>query len=228
MSIAIVGGTGDLGFGLALRLARAGREVVIGSRQAEKAADAVRRAKEALGDDGAPVGGAENPEAVSKSDISFVTVPFAGQAATYKGLEPHWAEGSVICDTTTPLATAIGGAATQIVHPWQGSAAEQAAAYLPDHVRFVSGFHSVGAEALEDLDHQPGADVLLCGKDPEAKATIGELVEAIGMRWVDCGPLSMARILEPITAVLIRVNRGYGLRHAGVRVTGRDDWGAAE
>jgi NADPH-dependent F420 reductase len=222
--VAIVGGTGDLGFGIALRLGRVGQQVVIGSRSAEKAADAVARAKERIGDD-APVEGAENPEAVADAWITFVTVPYAGQAATYKGLKEHWSEGAIVCDTTTPLATAVGAAATQVLRPWQGSAAEQAASYLPDHVAFVSGFHTVSAEDLEDLKDDPSSDILLCGRDAEAKAAIGGLVERMAMRWVDCGPLTMARILEPITAVLIRVNRAYGIRHAGVRMTGRDAWG---
>ena len=224
MTIAIVGGTGDLGFGLALRLARAGEPVVIGSRKADKAADAVARAKAVVGAD-APVEGAENPQAVAGARVAFVTVPYEGQAATYKALEEHWPDDIVICDTTTPLATAIGEGATQVIHPWQGSAAEQAASHIADHIALVSGFHTVSAEVLEDLDHEPDLDVLLCGKRAEAKATIGALVETMGMRWIDCGPVTMARILEPITALLIRVNRNYKLRHTGVRFTGRDAWG---
>lgn len=224
MSVAIVGGTGDLGFGIALRLARAGRAVTIGSRQAEKAADAVRRAKERL-DPQARVDGAENPEAVTGADLVFVTVPYAGQAATYKALREHWSRGAIVCDTTTPLATAVGGAATQVLRPWQGSAAEQAASYLPDHVRLVSGFHSVGAEPLEDLDQDLECDVLLCGPDAAAKKAVGDLVEVMGMRWVDCGPLTMARVLEPLTAVLIRVNKNYGLKDTGIRLSGLDAWG---
>lgn len=224
MKITVVGGTGDLGFGIALRLARAGRAVTIGSRSAEKATAAVRRAKEALDVD-APVEGAENPDAVAGADLTFVTVPYAGQAATYKTLKEHWPQGAIVCDTTTPLATAVGGAATQVLRPWQGSAAEQAASYLPDHVRLVSGFHSVGAEVLEDLDRDPDCDVLLCGPDATAKSAVGELVEVMEMRWADCGPLTMARVLEPLTAVLIRVNRNYGLKDTGIRLSGRDVWG---
>jgi len=227
MSIAVVGGTGDLGFGVVLRLARAGRGVTIGSRAADKAAEAVARAKTALGDD-APVTGAVNPEAVAGAELVFVTVPYAGQAATYKTLKDAWSQDAIVCDTTTPLATAVGGAATQVLTPWQGSAAEQAASYLPAHVRLVSGFHSVGAEALENLDHDMACDVLLCGKDAEAKAAVGDLAAVMGMRWVDCGPLSTARILEPLTAVLIRVNKAYGLKDTGIRLTGRDDWGSRD
>ncbi|HEX6263545.1 MAG TPA: NADPH-dependent F420 reductase [Actinomycetota bacterium] len=222
--VAIVGGTGELGFGIALRLGRRGRRVVIGSRSAEKAADAVARVAEIIGED-APVEGAENPEAVADARVVFVTVPYAGQAPTYKALKERWPEGAIVCDTTTPLATAVGAAATQVLRPWQGSAAEQAASYLPGHVRFVSGFHTVSAEVLEDLDHDPDCDVLLCGRDGEAKAAVGELVEEMAMRWVDAGPLTMARVVEPLTAALIRVNKAYGIRNAGFRVTGREAWG---
>lgn len=224
MTVAIVGGTGDLGFGLAVRLTASGQPVVIGSRVAERAAEAARRVREAVGPN-APVEGAENPEAVSGVDLAFVTVPYAGQAATYKTLRDHWADGTIVCDTTSPLATAVGGAPTQVLRPWQGSAAEQAASSLPDHVRLASGFHSVGAESLEELDRPVEGDVLLCGNDADAKVAVGDLVERIGMRWVDCGPLTMARILEPLTAVMIRVNRSYGLRETGVRLSGRDAWG---
>jgi 8-hydroxy-5-deazaflavin:NADPH oxidoreductase len=90
----------------------------------------------------------------------------------------------------------------------------------------VAGFHSVGAEALEDLEREVDADILLCGDDEEAKAAVGAMAERIpGVRWIDCGPLSMARVLEPITAVLISVNRRYGLKDSQVRLTGRERWG---
>jgi NADPH-dependent F420 reductase len=114
-----------------------------------------------------------------------------------------------------------------VLRPWHGSAAEQARSLLPDTVRLVSGFHSVGAEPLTNLSEPVDADALLCGDDQEAKATVGEMVERIpGMRWVDCGPLAMARILEPITAALVSVNKRYGIKGAGVRFSGRDTWGA--
>jgi 8-hydroxy-5-deazaflavin:NADPH oxidoreductase len=220
VAVAIVGGTGDLGFGLAVRLAAAGVEVVIGSRAADRAAQAAERVP-----DGA-VRGAENPEAVAGADVTFVTVPYAGQAEIYRSIRDRFEEGAVVCDTTTPLATAVGGRPTQVVRPWHGSAAEQAAAILPDGVRLVSGFHTVSAEVLQDVDATVDEDVLLCGDDAEAKAGIGELVERIpGLRWVDCGLLSAARILEPITAAMISVNRRYRIRGAGIRVTGRDGWG---
>jgi 8-hydroxy-5-deazaflavin:NADPH oxidoreductase len=224
MTISIVGGTGDLGFGLALRLGRAGQQVVIGSRARERAEQAADRARQLLGE--GDVRGLENPEAVKDAEVVFVTVPFAGQADIYRSVKDHLPDGVIVCDTTTPLATAVGGRPTQVIRPWHGSAAEQAAALLPDGARLVSGFHSVGAEALENLDGEADADVLVCGNDAGAKARIGELVDLIpGLRWADCGPLAMARVIEPLTAVLISLNRKYGIKDAGVRLSGRDGWG---
>jgi 8-hydroxy-5-deazaflavin:NADPH oxidoreductase len=220
MAVAIVGGTGDLGFGLAVRLAAAGVEVVIGSRSAERAAQAAARVPEGT------VRGGENPEAVSGAEVTFVTVPYEGQAEIYRSIRDRLSDGAVVCDTTTPLATAVGGRPTHVLRPWHGSAAEQAAAILGDGPRVVSGFHTVSAELLEDPSVALDEDILLCGDDPEAKAQVGRLVERIpGLRWVDCGLLSTARILEPITAALISVNRRYRLRGSGIRFTGRDEWG---
>jgi 8-hydroxy-5-deazaflavin:NADPH oxidoreductase len=226
MTVAIVGGTGDLGFGLALHLARSGEQVIIGSRSEERGEEAARRGNELIPEGGTSLGGAENTQAVAAAEITFVTVPYAGQADIYRSIADHLPEGAVVCDTTTPLATAVGGRAWQVLRPWAGSAAEQAKALLPKKARLVSGFHSVSADVLQDLDRTPEGDVLLCGDDGEAKSAIGSLVEKIeGLRWVDCGPLSMARILEPVTAVLVSVNRRYGIRDTGVRLVGRDGWG---
>jgi 8-hydroxy-5-deazaflavin:NADPH oxidoreductase len=225
MRVAVVGGTGDLGFGLVLRLARAGVPVVVGSRDAGRADEAAARARDALGAEG-QVEGAENPAAVAGADVVFVTVPYAGQAEIYRSIRKAIAPEAVVCDTTTPLATAVGGRAWQVLRPWHGSAAEQARALLPDGARLVAGFHSVGAEPLANLEHDPDADVLLCGDDDGAKAEVGALVERVpGLRWVDCGPLSMARVVEPLTAMLISINRRYGIRDAGIRISGRDGWG---
>jgi 8-hydroxy-5-deazaflavin:NADPH oxidoreductase len=226
MRVAVVGGTGDLGFGLALRLGRAGLEVTIGSREQARAEDAAARAREVLGTD-ASVGGRENPRAVAEADVVFVTVPYAGQAAIYKSIREDIPDGAVVCDTTTPLATAVGGRSTHVLRPWQGSAAEQAKELLGERAgRLVAGFHSVGADAMQNLEGPVHGDVLLCGAEAEAKAVVGDLVDRIpGLRWVDCGPLSTARVLEPLTALLISVNRRYGLTDTGVQLAGRETWG---
>jgi NADPH-dependent F420 reductase len=225
VAVAVVGGTGDLGYGLALRLAAAGVEVVIGSRAVERAEDAASRAREAVGAS-APLSGAANADAVARADITFVTVPYAGQAEIYRSVREAWPTEAIVCDTTSPLATAVGGRASHVLRPWRGSAAEEARALLPSGARLVAGFHTVSAEPLTALDRPLDGDVLLCGDDPEATAAVGAMVERIpGGRWVDCGPLSLARILEPLTAALISVNRKYGIHEAGVRLIGRDGWG---
>jgi NADPH-dependent F420 reductase len=226
MRVAVVGGTGDLGFGLALRLGRASVEVTIGSRERARAEDAATRARTALATETA-IEGRENPEAVAGADVAFVTVPYAGQAAIYRSIRDALPDGAVVCDTTTPLATAVGGRSTHVLQPWQGSAAEQAQELLGARAgRLVAGFHSVGADAMQDLERPVHGDVLLCGADAEAKAAVGGLVDLIpGLRWVDCGPLSTARILEPLTALLISVNRRYGLTDTGVQLVGRETWG---
>ena len=228
MKVAVIGGTGAEGFGLTLRLAKAGHDVVIGSRSQERGAEAAARALERLGGSGA-VGGTSNEAAAAQGEIVIVTVPFAGQADIYRSLGDSIADRRIVVDATSPLATAVGGRAWQVVRPWHGSAAEQAAALLgPGSVRMVAAFHTISAEQLQDLDRPMESDVLVCGDDTEAKALVGELVDAIpNLRWVDAGALSMARIVETMTALLVSVNRRYRISDAGFRVTGRDAWGAA-
>jgi hypothetical protein len=227
MTIAIVGGTGDEGFGIALRLARAGQDVIIGSRSQEKGEDAAAKAAEILGGTAStPVRGMANPDAVAETDTVFVTVPFGGQADTYRSVKDAFRPGTVVCDCTSPLATAVGGRPWQVVTPWQGSAAEQAKALLPGAVRLVSAFQTVSGEALRDLDRPLVGDVLVCGADPNAKATVGALIELMpDLRWLDAGALTMARVIEPLTAVLVMVNRTYRIHTAGVAITGREGWG---
>jgi len=223
--IAVIGGTGDEGFGLALRLARAGHDVTIGSRSEERGAQAAERARELLGDD-LPVDGTANEMAAAGAEIVFVTVPYAGQADIYRSIAPHVPAGRIVVDTTTPLATAVGGRPWQVVRPWHGSAAEQAKALLPKEARLVAGFHTVSAEPLQDLAHPVEGDVLLCGADAEAKAVVGGLVDQIpNLRWIDAGDLSTARIVEPLTALMVSVNRKYRLKDTGIALTGRESWG---
>jgi NADPH-dependent F420 reductase len=232
VTIAIIGGTGDEGFGLALRLVRAGEDMVIGSRSAERGQAAAEKAADLLGlgsgsGTRGAISGTSNEEATSRSDMVFVTVPYAGQAEIYRSIRDAFRPDAIVCDTTTPLATAVGRLASQVITPWEGSAAEQAKAIVPKSVRLVSGFHTVSAEQLQDIRRPMEGDVLLCGADPDAKAAIGAVVEAIpDLRWVDAGPLSMARIVERLTAVLVSVNRNYGIKESGISVTGRPVWGS--
>ena len=224
MDIAVIGGTGEEGFGLSLRLGKAGRHVIIGSRSEEKGAGAAEKARELSG---GTVDGTTNEKAAETADVIFVTVPYAGQADIYRSIKDHVASGKIVVDCTSPLATAVGGRAWQVIRPWHGSAAEQAKALLDPGVRMVAAFHTVSGEQLQDLDRSMDSDVFVCGKDADAKGTVGELIDAIpNLRWVDAGDLSMARIVETMTALLISVNRAYKIHDAGFRVTGRDAWGA--
>ncbi|MEX2440185.1 MAG: NADPH-dependent F420 reductase [Actinomycetota bacterium] len=226
MDIAVIGGTGAEGFGLSLRLAAAGHRVVIGSRDAGRGAAAAEKAAGALGEQ-ARVDGAANTDAAGSAEVVAVTVPFVGQADLYRSIKDVVRPGGVVIDATSPLATAVGGRAWQVLRPWHGSAAEQAAAILGDRVRVVAAFHTIAAGALTDLDHPVDSDVFVCGDDPEAKGVAGALIEQIpDLRWVDVGTLSMARIAESLTALLVSVNRTYKVRGAGFRVTGRPSWGA--
>jgi NADPH-dependent F420 reductase len=231
MPVAVIGGTGDEGFGLALRMAMAGEQIVIGSRAEERGQAAADKAKDILGmgtgsGSRGEISGASNQDAAAACEIVIVTVPFAGQAEIYKSIRDSVRADAIVCDATSPLATAVGRPAWQVVTPWEGSAAEQAKAVLRKDVSFVAGFHTVSAEALQDLDRPMEGDVLLCGVEAESKAAIGALVEKIpDLRWIDAGVLSMARILERLTAVLVSVNRNYDIKEAGFRLTGRDSWG---
>ena len=231
MDIAVIGGTGKEGFGLALRLAAAGHRVTIGSRDSGRAADAAARIAEALGDglsvDGVSVDGDENARAAKDRPVVIVTVPFGGQAEIYRGIAASLAAGTVVVDATSPLQTAVGGKAWEVIRPWQGSAVEFAATLVPDGVRLVGAFHTVAAAALHAYPAPVDEDVLVCGDDADAKQTVGRLVDGIpGMRWVDCGPLAMARITETLTPLLISINRTYKTKESGFRIVGRDGWGA--
>ncbi len=224
MDVAVIGGTGEEGFGLTLRLGRAGHHVIIGSRSEEKGAGTAAKAREILGGS-ANVEGTVNGQAAARGEVVFVTVPYAGQAEIYRSIKDDVAPGTTLVDCTSPLATAVGGRAWQVIRPWHGSAAEQAKALLRSGVRMAAAFHTISGEALQDLELPLESDVLVCGSD-EAKAIVGELIDQIpNLRWIDAGDLSMARIVETLTAVLVSVNRAYKIHDAGFRVTGRDSWG---
>jgi 8-hydroxy-5-deazaflavin:NADPH oxidoreductase len=226
MDVAVVGGTGAEGFGLALRLAKAGHHVTIGSRDADRGAAS---AIEASATAGAAIEGTDNASAAAAAGadgVIAVTVPFAGQAEIHRSIKDAVAPGAVVLDATSPLATAVGGRPWQTLRPWHGSAAEQAKAILGDGPRVVAGLHTIAAEALRALDRDVDSDVLLCADDPDAKARVGSLIDGIpGMRWVDCGRLEMARVAEPLTALLVAINRAYEVKDSGFRIVGRNAWG---
>lgn len=216
--VTIVGATGDLGFGLALRLAAAQVPVVIGSRDAARAEEAAARVRAAL--PAADVRGLANPDAAAASDLVVVSVPFASQAATLRSIRDALRPGGVLLDVTVPLATAVGGRPTRTLILPQGSAAQQAQELVPDEVSVVAGLHTVAARHLADLGHAFDEDVLLCGDDRAATERVAELLRRVpGLRPVDAGRLELARIVEQLTALTISIN----VRHkvtAGVKIAG--------
>lgn len=217
--IAIIGGTGDQGKGLALRWAKAGYEIVIGSRAADRAQAAATEMRAQLGAD-ANITGAANADAAADAGIVVLTVPFAAQTPTLKEIKDRLQPQTVLVDVTVPLEPAVGGKPTRVLGVWAGSAAEQCAELAPAGVQVVSAFHNVGADALADLTHEVACDVFVCGDDKEAKARVRPLVEAIpGCRFIDGGVLANSRTVEALTALLIGVNIRYKA-HTGIRITG--------
>ncbi|MBM3668134.1 MAG: NADPH-dependent F420 reductase [Actinobacteria bacterium] len=223
--IPIIGGTGALGYGLAVRWAGAGREIVIGSRKPERAEEAAAKISAEV--PGAKLEGFGNEDAAQRGPIVFLTVPFRAQSETLNNLREALAEGQLLVDCTVPMAAAVSGKATRTLGVWQGSAAQQAQEMVPDGVTVVSALHTVSASALakgEQLDQ----DIPICGERKADKARVAELVEEIeGLRAVNAGPLEMARIVETLTPMLISINARYKA-HAGIKITGLPDgdpWG---
>lgn len=214
--IAIIGGAGNLGFGLALRWAKAGYEVIIGSREEAKAIDAAAKIREAAG---GTVSGAENAAAAASASVVVLAVPFAAQASILKSIKDSL-KNCILVDTTVPLATAVGGKPTRLVSVWEGSAAEAARGLVPSNIPVLAAFHNVSAAVLQDMDHAASCDILVCGDDKDAKERLFALIEKIeDLKPLDAGPLEMARIVEGITPLLISLNRRYKA-HSGIRITG--------
>jgi 8-hydroxy-5-deazaflavin:NADPH oxidoreductase len=215
--IPIIGGTGALGYGLAIRLARAGQQVVIGSRKPERAREAAERVRSGVPE--AAVEGLENAEAARRGPIVFLTVPFRAHSETLTNLKEVLSEGQLLVDCTVPLAAAVAGKATRTIGVWQGSAAEQAQEMAPEGVTVVSALHSISAPVLAG-DDALDEDVLVCGDRKADKRRVAELIGLIdGLRPVNAGPLEASRIVESLTPLLIGINSRYKT-HAGIRVTG--------
>lgn len=218
-TIAILGGTGPEGLGLANRLARAGEHIVIGSRDAQRALQAAQQLRARVGGE-AKIDGADNLAAAAQCDVAVLTLPFSGQAALLKQLKAVWKPGTVVIDTTVPLAATVGGSPTRMLGVWQGSAAQAAAESLPAGVSVAAAFHNLGAELLAG-DDPIDCDVLVCSDDEKAKQVAIELAQKIpGVRALNGGKLENARIVESITAVLIGLNIRYKVHSAGIRFTG--------
>lgn len=212
---------------MALRFAKAGARVLIGSRDLEKAQAAARRLAEALG--GAPVEGRTNPDAVSEAEIVILAVPLAGQSGILKSIRDSFRPGAILVDTTVPLEAAIGGRVSRTLMLWDGSAAQQTARLAPPGIHVVAAFHSLSAAALADPAEPVDCDVLICGDSAEAKTIVGELAESIpGVRAIDAGPLDNARLAENAAALLISLNLRYRVKHSGLRITGIEPHGTAQ
>jgi NADPH-dependent F420 reductase len=208
VTIAIVGGTGAEGTGLALRFARAGAWVRIGSRDVARAQAAAARISGTA--QSTKVEGCLNNDAVRGADVVVLTVPFESQIDTLLGLSANLAPGAVVVDATVQLKTE----STE-------SSAQRAARSLPEGTRVAAAFHTLGADLLMQLDHGIDGDVLICADDPEARRVATELVEMLpGARAVDAGPLRNGRLIENLVSLLIAINRRNKVKHAGIRITG--------
>ena len=213
-TIAVVGGTGKEGKGLAYRWSKAGYAVIIGSRSIEKAQEAVRELTNAMG---RPVEltAANNLDAASRASIVMLTVPYGAHGDILASIKPA-VQGKLLIDATVPLRA---GKVTSVQRVASGSAAEEARNVLGEGVAVAAAFHTISHEHL--LSDEPvECDVLVTGTSPEARAETLALVEALGLRGWDAGPLENSSVSEGLTSLLIHINKQYGSRHAGIRITG--------
>lgn len=218
MKLAFVGGTGPEGLGLAMRLARAGHAVAIGSRSTERGEEGAAKVREAV--PGAAATGGDNAAVVGDADVVFLTFPYSGQQATLEAIGPSLA-GKIVCNVVAPLEFRQGIGAVALDVPGN-SALQEAAAQLPDS-RVVSAFQNMSAEKLMELGHPIEADVLVCGRDAEAKAVVIGLANEIeGVRGIDGGGASQSRYVEMLTSMLINLNRKYKTQ-TSIRIVGLDE-----
>lgn len=212
--IAVIGGTGDLGTGLARRWAKAGYPLVIGSRTADKA-EAAARALDSY-TTGPTAKGAANADAAKAADVVVITVPFASQASTLDDIKSAVA-GKLVIDTTVPL---MPPRVARVQLPPEGCAAVAAQNRLGEGVRVVSAFHNVAAHKLEQVDMALDCDVLVFGDKAEDREVAISLAEALGVRGLHAGPLANSAAAEALTSVIIGINRTYKVDGASIRITG--------
>ncbi|BDZ70515.1 NADPH-dependent F420 reductase [Methanobacterium petrolearium] len=222
MKIAVIGGTGGQGLGIAIRFVQAKEDVIIGSRTIEKAQSAVNKIKGLLGKDNIPnLGAAENPDAAKQAEILILTVPLVAQKATLLSIK-EGAAGKILMDATGPLETAIGGSPTRCLYLPEGAASERAQKILPE-TTVICAFNNISSGALMNFNEPIDCDCLISGDDLESKKTVAQLIEQIpGVNVVDCGPLERAQIIEKITPLLIGLNIKKTCKDAGIRITGID------
>lgn len=218
-TIAVIGGTGAEGSGIATRLAKAGHRIVIGSRDAAKAqagAAEMARVLDAAGVAGADIRGAANGDAAASAEIVILTVPYAAQRPTVEDIRDQLA-GKILVDATAPL---VPPRVNRVQLPGGGSAVAAIQALLGEATRVVSAFQNVSAEKLRQLDHAVDCDVLVCADDAPARQAVIDLVASMGLRGVDGGPICNSAAAEALTSLLIWVNRKYKVPGAGIRITG--------
>ncbi len=212
--IAVIGGTGKEGSGLAMRWARAGYEIIIGSRSAEKGARVAQELNERAGV--TSIRGTDNVSAAQQGDVVVLSVPYSAHLDTLAQIKEA-VQGKVLIDVTVPLKPPK----VTVVHiPEGGSATQEAQDFLGEGVKVVAAFQNISAAHLADPDHAIDCDVLVCGNDRAAKAVAIELARAAGMRGLDAGPLANAVVIEGLTPILIGINKRYKARGAGIRITG--------
>ena len=207
-TIAVIGGTGDLGSAIARRLGKAGRRVIVGSRVAESAVAAATRL-------GFGLTGMDLVSAAEAADIVIVTVPFAAQETTLRAIAPH-VQGKIVVDTTVPL---VPPRVMRVQLPAEGSAASRAQSFLGEGVKVVSAFHNVAAHKLI-TDEDVACDVLVFGDDKPSRARVVALVEDCGLRGLHAGALVNSAAAEALTSILIFINKTYAVDGAGIRITG--------
>jgi NADPH-dependent F420 reductase len=217
MTVAILGGTGPQGQGIALRLARAGVRVAIGSRSVERAEQCAAELNKKLSIGGAPISGHDNAGAIATAGrIVMLAVPWSAHDATLAAVKDQL-RGRILVDIVVPLKE---GDPKAVAMPPEGSATERAQALLGPEIPVVGALHNVSAAVLNDLDRPINCDVLIAGNDVAAKSEVLELIQKLGVRAYNCGPAENARCIEALTAILIRLNmsKTTPFRHAGIRI----------
>jgi len=214
LTVAVLGGTGKEGKGLAYRWARAGYRVLIGSRSAEKAIAAAKEIKEMLGDESS-IKGLSNLEAAREANIAVLTVPYAAHRDTLESIKEEL-KGKILVDVTVPL---VPPKVATVQMPAAGSAAQEAKQILGDDIQICAAFQNIGYDHLLD-NSDVECDVLVTGTSKEARAETIQLVEAAGLRGWDAGPIENSVVVEGMTSILIGINKKYGSTHAGIKITG--------
>ena len=214
LTLAVLGGTGKEGKGLAYRWARAGYKVIIGSRRTDRALDACAELRAMLGE-AASIQGMENAEAAARADIAVLTVPYAAHRSTLEGVKDQL-QGKILVDVTVPL---VPPKVSKVQMPPAGSAAQEAREILGEGVEVAAAFQNISHEHLLG-DGEVDCDVLVTGSSKAAREEALKLVEAAGLTGWDAGPIENSVVVEGLTSVLIGINKKYGSTHAGIRITG--------